>query len=170
MTCLQVRLPDTIEGLLERNKDTPWITFGSMPADFHHCREPSRTESEEFPAERMLWHDRNPECGHADEDQWTCVAAQGRRKYVANTRLVHAGGVHKAALPMEGGINMNASEARMIHFHGALSPRNLVCDQPVAANDFELITHMERDEAISNTFAKAKQFTIKPKNVHLLEH
>lgn len=118
----------------------------------------------------MIWHDKLPECMHADEDPWMCIASVGRRKWVANTKHTILGGVHRAALPYEGGVNMNASEARVIHFHGVLNPYHTLCNTEVEEKDYGNLARMERDEAISLDFAKAKLFPVERKEVIAKSH
>lgn len=156
----QVRAPETIHSLLQKNKEAPWITFGNIPADIGHCEPQSEAGMPKLPIERMLWHDQRPECIHGDEDPWTCVASQGRRKYCANTELTLAAGVHRAALPFEGGINMNASQARVLHFQGALSQSSGLC-RYVVEKDSRSLDYMEMDKYVSITYGQAKKFPIK---------
>lgn len=113
----------------------------------------------------MLWHNKLPECMHDDEDCWMCIAAIGRRKWVANTKYTILGGIHRAALPYEGGINMNASVARVIHFHGVLSPTATVCSSVVEEKDYGGLGQLERDDAISQAYAQAKLFHVKRKDI-----
>jgi hypothetical protein len=151
----QIPAPETIESLLEKHKELPWLTVGSFPADHDHCT-PAATSGLQYPVERMLWHAKVPECMHADEDPWMCIAAVGRRKWIANTKYTLLGGVHRAALPFEGGINMNASAARVIHFHGVLNPNIALCNHLVEARDYGNLGHMERNDGISRAFTQAK--------------
>lgn len=159
---LQVRAPVTIVSLLHNLKERPWLTLGSIPADLGHCSI-SSTSEHQYVVERMLWHDKLPECMHNDQDPWLCIAHIGRRKWVANTKYPITGGVHRAALPSEGGVNMNASEARMIHFHNALNPYQARCNIQVEDMDNNSLAHLERDNAIALKFVQAKLFPIIPK-------
>lgn len=161
---LQVRAPMTIVSLLDNPKERRWLTLGSIPADLGHCSSStSSTSDHEYVVERMLWHDKLPECMHNDEDPWLCIAHIGRRKWVANTKYTITGGVHRAALPSEGGVNMNASEARIIHFHSALNPYQARCNFQVEDVDINSLRHLERDNAIALNFKQAKLFPVVPK-------
>lgn len=155
---LQIRPPLTLDGLLQAHTDLPWLTFGNIPADFSHCTAPA--PQQQYPIERMLWHDNRPECNDGDQDPWFCVADRGRRKWVANTRLTILGGVHRSALPMEGGRHVNASEGRVIHFHGVLNTDSKLCS---FLEEESSLGHMERDEWIKVEMAKAKLFPIRRK-------
>lgn len=161
---LQIRGALTLETLLNEHKDLPWLTVGSIPADFGHCTKSTAEEQgQQYAVERMLWHDQRPECTHDDQDPWLCIAHIGRRKWVANTKLTSLGGVHRAALPEGGGLHMNASTARVLHFHGVLNPFNSLCGAVVDDDDRSLLGNLERDEGLRRAFAKAKMFHIQRK-------
>ena len=169
LLCLHVRITDVVQipaperigSLLDKHKDVPWLTVGSFPADFGHCNAPA-SSGVQYPVERMLWHHKQPECMHDDEDRWMCPAHLGRRKWVANTKYTLLGGVHRGALPSEG-LTLNASHAHVIHFHGVLSPKNTLCNHLVQENDYGNLGAMARNDAISRAFAEAKLFPVERK-------
>lgn len=136
---LVVPPPATLAGLLARHSDAPWITFGSLPVSHSHCVDVQEGDSgagdgEEgmlWPVQRMWWRDAVPECMHPERDPWVCTQAPGRRKYVVNPRLVVATGVHRVAVPAAGGVDLNASVARIHHYHGVLAPAVELCHHSV---------------------------------------
>ncbi|KAG6556038.1 hypothetical protein Mapa_001979 [Marchantia paleacea] len=151
--------PHTVDSLIRDNPQAAWMTFGNMPASTGHCaiREESR-----WPIERLMWHNKVPECMKAERDPWLCTGSQGRRKYMVNPSKVFSSGVHRIAIPEDGGVDLNGSVARVIHFHGVLSPRTHVCGIPVNMSHSRQVNDLNNrydfDESISDAVDKAREF------------
>lgn len=171
---LYVPAPNTLPGLLEEHRDKPWMTFGNLPFSTDHCRQtqqalhlsaqpPHQSSGEgegegDWQLERFLWRNKQPECMHEWEDPWTCVAAPGRRKLVVNPRKVFLSGVHRVALPEGGGVNFNASVARIHHFHGITNPSKPICDRLVNMSDDSNPLSYELDEAMASIMLQVRTF------------
>jgi hypothetical protein len=76
---------------MSRHEDAPWITFGSIYANTHDCRN-ERKGKAEAPLERMLWRRPSPDCREKlpTSNPWLCIGGLGRRKYVVNPRVVRS--------------------------------------------------------------------------------
>ncbi|CAM6099840.1 unnamed protein product [Calypogeia fissa] len=177
---LYVPAPNTLAGLLEEHRDKPWMTFGNLPFSLDFCtttnlnpkqqqqtqkqRELSSDDdqsSQIWQLERLQWRSKHPECRHEDEDPWMCIAAPGRRKYVVNPRKVFVSGVHRVAMPETGGVNFNASIARVHHFHGITNPNRKACSRLVnVTGDSEQpdpLSH-EFDNAMASLVPEVRKF------------
>lgn len=151
--------PHTVESLIRDHPQAAWMTFANMPASSGHCavREESR-----WPLERLMWHNKVPECMKAERDPWMCTGSQGRRKYMVNPSKVFSSGVHRISIPEEGGVDLNGSVARVIHFHGVLSSGSNVCGIPVNMSHSkqvdDLTNRYDFDQSLSDAVGKAKEF------------
>lgn len=91
-----------------------------------------------------------------------CVAAPGRRKFVVNPRKVFVAGVHRVAMPDDGGgINFNASVARVHHFHGITNPQLKACNRLVnLSHDSEQpdAGSLEFDDAMAILMPEVRKF------------
>lgn len=151
---LDVQPPRTLNSLLEEYKEMPWITYGSIPASTGHCR--LATDEEEWAIERFLCRNEEPECMDKEKDPWNCVSATGRRKYIVRASKVITTGVHSISVPSEGGVNLNASIARVYHYRSALSKNVNPCGMP-----FDLSKTQPgcfRDDSFAQRSQEARKF------------
>ncbi|KAJ7537003.1 hypothetical protein O6H91_12G092000 [Diphasiastrum complanatum] len=155
----------TLDKLLDEYKDVPYLTFGSLRASLWICTD-VHPESSEWPLQRMRWAEKQPFCSAPDQDPWICIHGKGARKYVVNPRKVFAGGVHRTAIPEEGGVNLNASIARLNHYPGMLANGTTSCSFTVNVSiPIELLYQYapssqlyERDDSIPIQMGKAREF------------
>ncbi|KAL2620282.1 hypothetical protein R1flu_000487 [Riccia fluitans] len=101
---LYVPPPNSLDSLLKKYEDQPWLTFASLPASYDYCTDRDQVQmgQESWPVEKMLWVQRQPECRYKNNppDPYVCPGPLGRRKYMVNPRKVLASGVHATALNM----------------------------------------------------------------------
>ncbi|KAG0601226.1 hypothetical protein M758_11G094400 [Ceratodon purpureus] len=161
---LQIPAPDTLTKFMTRHKDEPWISFGSIYANTHDCRNAQKGKSE-APLERMLWRRPSPECREKlpHTNPWLCIGPLGRRKYVVNPRETFAAGVHWALIP-ETGLNLLGDEAHMLHYRSAPLPKVQLCAENVTLNGKQekavLNAGWIRDESVSKIYSQAKAFPV----------
>ncbi|KAJ7551430.1 hypothetical protein O6H91_06G015200 [Diphasiastrum complanatum] len=161
---LFVPRPRTLDKLLDRHKEKTFITFGSIPSATSLCADPPLKRSH-WLVQRFLWMQKRPHC-LSDQDPWVCLQGPGARKYVVNPRKIIAAAVHNTALPSEGGINLNATMARMYHYHGALSGDAKLCEKKVNVSlprdqleqEFPEVQQYNTDLSISKAVDKARKY------------
>ncbi|KAJ7515365.1 hypothetical protein O6H91_22G011600 [Diphasiastrum complanatum] len=161
---LHIPPPTNLLSLLSEHRDAPYITFGSIWADMSLCAD-LPVNAAHWLVQRLLWMHKRPYCDDVLFDPWVCRHWQGARKYVANPRKVFAAAVHTAALPDVGGSDLNATIARMYHYHGALSTEANMCQVNVNMSlPFDQLKEIvpdirkyNTDYSLSRTIAKARR-------------
>ncbi|KAJ7525482.1 hypothetical protein O6H91_17G053200 [Diphasiastrum complanatum] len=162
---LAISSPNTLDKLLDEYKDAPYLSFGSLRASPWICAD-IHPGSSEWPLQRMRWVEKQPYCCVPDQDPWLCIHGAGARKYAVNPRKVFAGGIHKTAIPEEGGVNLNASIARLHHYQGIVSNKSTLCSSTVNASMpletlhqyFPSSNYYLRDDHVSTQIGKAREF------------
>ncbi|KAH8962348.1 hypothetical protein BDL97_05G097300 [Sphagnum fallax] len=111
---LEISPPQTLLGILESNKESPYITFGSQVWSSIYCSPQKNstieTVNEDWAIDRMFLHLEHPTCSDKLRAS-KCIGADGARKWVANPRKVIAGATHEALDPSWGGADLDTGVA-----------------------------------------------------------
>ncbi|CAK9233524.1 unnamed protein product [Sphagnum troendelagicum] len=113
---LEIMPPQTLLGILESNKESPYITFGSQVWSSIYCSPPKNSMfgaiDEDWAVDRMFLHLEHPTCSDKSRSS-TCVGPEGARKWAANPHKVYAGTIHYTMEPSWGGVNLDTGVARL---------------------------------------------------------
>lgn len=133
---LYIPKPNSLPSLLEKYKDKPWLTFGSMWWGVDLCR--FVEDRNAWPVEKMQFHWPSYYCVAKSRGftEYNCINYQGHRKYIINPRKVSTVEVHRPVEPIDGGVNLNASTAWINHYQGLLRPTIKPCQEMVNAGRY----------------------------------
>lgn len=117
---LWVAPPQTLPGLLDTYNNTPWISFGRMEWSGEYCcaqKESLKNIVKTWAVDKLCFRMEQPTCGgNVAEHATMCSGNEGRRKWIANPRLVFAASLHLVLEPQHSGVILDTSVARINHY------------------------------------------------------
>eukprot|EP00271_Cylindrocystis_brebissonii_P003634 TRINITY_DN1480_c0_g2_i1.p1 TRINITY_DN1480_c0_g2~~TRINITY_DN1480_c0_g2_i1.p1 ORF type:complete len:575 (-),score=74.04 TRINITY_DN1480_c0_g2_i1:398-2122(-) len=125
---LHVKPPESMSSLLLKNKDRPFLTFGSLWWSTELCR--SSESRAQWPQERMRFHWPHEYCVDMDAHGMPaerCTNYHGHRKYAFRPTQVRSLQCHQPVEALPGGLHVNTSVAHLNHFQGLGKKSLRVC-------------------------------------------